>query len=136
MAEFHWATMTVTSSFENVNSPMVHVTMFNSTADKRGTGYMLYHEGWAITPVQVEPIAKRVSRFYCPFCGKGKWSRSAAVQHLENCWRNPSARSCGTCSHRGSSDRSAIWCDIGVNWRMPEGEDTKIIRQCESWVPK
>ena len=43
------------------------------------------------------PIARRVTRYLCPYCSRGHWSKARAVEHIARCWRNPEVRACKTC---------------------------------------
>lgn len=44
-----------------------------------------------------EPIARRVTRWVCPFCSRGRSRRSVISEHIPNCYHNPAARACLTC---------------------------------------
>jgi hypothetical protein len=40
-----------------------------------------------------------VTRYVCPHCRRGHSRRRAAVEHIARCWRNPTNRTCKTCTH-------------------------------------
>jgi hypothetical protein len=48
---------------------------------------------------QPEPTTRRVTRYMCPHCSRGHWSKATAVEHIARCWWNPDARGCKTCAH-------------------------------------
>jgi hypothetical protein len=75
-----------------------------------------------------EPIPRRVLRHYCPHCGKSRSARTAAVNHIARCFKNPAAKSCRTCAcyqpveqpeysdyGRPSYPGCPEGCDAGVN---------------------
>jgi hypothetical protein len=90
------------------------------------------------------PIAERqVTRYSCPYCRRSRSKRRAVADHMFSCWKNPSAKSCGSCEHHLPSEKgeSAEWssgypgspghpraCGLGIDnaEAMP--------RQCPSWA--
>lgn len=51
------------------------------------------------------PIERRVTRYACPYCGKSRSKCGTVAQHMWSCWRNPAARTCGTCDHEHPPER-------------------------------
>lgn len=47
--------------------------------------------------VTLEPIPVQVTRYLCPYCGRGRSRARTAKLHMERCWKNPSLRGCKTC---------------------------------------
>lgn len=45
------------------------------------------------------PIERRVLRYSCPYCGRSRSKANVIASHMFRCWKNPSARRCGTCEH-------------------------------------
>jgi len=93
-----------------------------------------------VTP---EPIELRVTRWKCAFCSRS-WSRKPrAAEHLSACWKNPAARSCGTCRHYHEGEVGG-WdepgapsgCDVGrAIWITPDGYTDLNVhpRDCAGW---
>jgi len=88
-------------------------------------------------------IEKRVTRYSCPHCGRSRSKRKAVADHMFSCWKNPAAKSCGSCEHHLPPEKGerACWlsgypgspdhprsCDVGVDnaEAMP--------RQCVRWA--
>jgi hypothetical protein len=72
-----------------------------------------------------EPIARKVTRWVCPFCSRGRAKRAATLEHMTRCYRNPAARACLTCSLYVPPSGDGIiepfspeYCQTGLN--MPE----------------
>lgn len=90
------------------------------------------------------PVELRVTRWKCPFCARS-WSRKGrTVEHAELCWKNPAARSCGTCRNYddgslggweepGCPPSCAAGCDV---WVTPDGfTDLNVHpRLCDKWA--
>jgi hypothetical protein len=58
-------------------------------------------------------MPKQVIKYQCNFCTRSWVSKSRAVQHELNCFRNPDVKSCWTCSN--SSERTSedpAWCNV------------------------
>lgn len=51
-----------------------------------------------------DPIARRATRWLCPFCTRGHWAKAKATEHIARCWKNPATRSCKTCTHYQPSE--------------------------------
>lgn len=87
---------------------------------------------------RAKPIERRVVRYICPFCKRGRSDRSAAWAHVARCFRNPAARSCKTCAAYQPVERSdyntgypgcSEGCHAGndISARLPVG--------CDDWEP-
>lgn len=69
----------------------------------------------------MEPIRKPVVRWQCGYCPRTLARRTAIVEHMDRCWRNPAARGCLTCVHRYEPSGDGIiepfspeGCRVGV----------------------
>jgi hypothetical protein len=47
----------------------------------------------------MEPIARKVTRYTCPFCRRTRSSKATIRKHMESCWWNPEAKGCKTCAN-------------------------------------
>ena len=88
----------------------------------------------------MEPIARRVTRYLCPFCRRGRSSRSAAERHIARCYGNPAARSCKTCALWEPSEKSDPLfnypgCPESCGAGVPLSIGTMPIG-CEHWEPR
>lgn len=45
------------------------------------------------------PIPVMVKRYQCPHCALRRANRTAAVEHIGRCWKNPDNRTCLTCAN-------------------------------------
>ena len=45
------------------------------------------------------PIEKRVTRYICPFCHRGRSTYRQISSHMAWCLRNPAAKRCLTCAN-------------------------------------
>ena len=91
---------------------------------------------------EIEPadvIERKVTRYICPHCNRGRSTRKAALTHMKRCWRNPDVRGCRTCGHyqpvEGGDYESGYpgcpeGCDLGVD--ITYGPKSG----CSEWVAK
>lgn len=79
-----------------------------------------------------------VKRYRCDFCPKGLASKSAMRNHESQCWKNPAAKSCGSCAHfepfsyPDEPEYCAIEADSMGEWATGKPKP----RQCHSWSEK
>lgn len=90
-------------------------------------------------------LVKTVKRYGCPHCRRWRSSEPRTQSHMARCWKNPDARSCGSCVNHlpPTKGENAEWntgypgsppeprsCDADIDnntYGMP--------RDCPSWEP-
>ena len=92
-------------------------------------------------PTEAKPIERKVTRFICPFCRRGRSKRSYAQEHIDQCWKNPAQRSCGSCANFRSGSQGGYdepgcdpYCAVGAEIHSADG-DKQLVRLCPSWEP-
>jgi hypothetical protein len=80
-----------------------------------------------------------VRRYVCPHCHRGRAKESSIYAHLQFCWKNPAAKSCGSCANyckeedRYLSTYSPARCAEGVPWDCGTNGLSKPV-QCDKWI--
>jgi hypothetical protein len=90
-----------------------------------------------------EPIVRTVKRYVCPFCHRGRSKALYAQDHIDQCWKNPATRSCGSCPHYRPGYPASYEepgcdpsCAIGADPFAGIDADSEymIVRDCPSWA--
>jgi hypothetical protein len=85
-----------------------------------------------------EPIKVQVTRWRCPFCGRGHSGRTRAVEHIGRCWFNPGARSCKTCLNFREGWGNGDTCAKGIDLNVPMEHRPNVFKlpiNCSEWQP-
>jgi len=94
-------------------------------------------------------ISKKVLRYYAS-CGRGYWSKKAAINHEENCkcWKNPKFKTCLSCKFKNfvrDSDGVQTWTnndctnpkfDFDKMFRPVHEHAEHIAMMCPVWESK
>lgn len=87
-----------------------------------------------------EPIAKKVTRYGCPFCRRTRASKKATREHIARCWHNPDVRGCLTCKNYDEGS-NGCWGDPMCNCAsgpacflgIPIVPESAVNVGCEKW---
>lgn len=94
------------------------------------------------THIPRSPLERQVTRYGCPYCGRSRSKRSTIASHMARCWKNPRARTCGTCEHhipRSKGEAPDFWSGYPGSPPEPRAcaadvdNDLEMPRACAQW---